>query len=389
MKGVRFLLIGIECSRNKGTAAILKSTVQTLKNYFENALFKAVTPWPNRDKLNCKGIEFSDDLLSKLRLFKIRKESDDFDIVIDLHGDTISEDYGILTVFGFFYNIVSYKLLAKKAYVIYAQSLGPFNNPISRLLAKFCLNKVDLLIIREKITENYLKMLGIRNYFLGADPAFLLKTASKENIKEILKNEDIRASQGSIIGINVSQHIYDLLKDAGRHMDYIMMNAKLIDKLIETYDVNILLIPHVLNNVHDDYSIAKKVYSKIKNKNLVNVIEGDYTPEEVKGIIGLCDLFIGARMHAVIASTSQCIPSVGIAYSHKMHGIIGELLGLDEYIIDIDDLNYDILHEKTMKAWENRERIKKHLEKVIPEVKRKALKNGELVRELCDSLKIT
>jgi len=87
-------------------------------------------------------------------------------------------------------------------------------------------------------------------------------------------------------------------------------------------------------------------------------------------------------MHATIASTSMFVPTVGIAYSHKMHGIIGEMLGLEDYIIDLEDLNHEILIEKVMEAWKNSERIVEHLKKTIPRVKERALKNGEALKEV-------
>lgn len=41
-------------------------------------------------------------------------------------------------------------------------------------------------------------------------------------------------------------------------------------------------------------------------------------------------------MHATISSTSMLVPTIAIAYSHKIPGVIGEVLG-NEYIIDIRD----------------------------------------------------
>ena len=91
-------------------------------------------------------------------------------------------------------------------------------------------------------------------------------------------------------------------------------------------------------------------------------------------------------MHATVASTSMLVPTVGIAYSHKMHGIIGKILGQEIYVLDIQDLTYETLLSKIKDAWENREKIRKALELKIPAVKEKAMLNGKLVKELVDSL---
>jgi len=110
---MKFLLKGAECSLNKGTAAILKTTVLTLKKFFEEPSFVSISPHPSIDKKNCKDIRFLSGYYSKLRIFKVHKIKDDFDCVLDLSGDTISDDYGKLTIFGLLYDVIIYKCLLK------------------------------------------------------------------------------------------------------------------------------------------------------------------------------------------------------------------------------------------------------------------------------------
>ena len=114
------------------------------------------------------------------------------------------------------------------------------------------------------------------------------------------------------------------------------------------------------------------------------MIKGEYSPQELKGIIGLCDLFIGSRMHSTIASTSMLIPTVGIAYGHKMHGVLGEGLRQNKYIIDINELTYETLMSKTNYVWTHRKEICKDLKTRMPKIRDKCLLNGKLVKELLD-----
>lgn len=373
---MKFLLKGAECSVNKGTVAILKTTVLILKKFFEECSFISTSPHPRVDEKNCKEVQFLNGYHSKLRIFKIYKDRDKFDCVLDLSGDTISDDYGKLTSFGLLYDVIIYKCLLKKPYVIYAQSLGPFNSILTKAAAKLAFSLIDLIIIREGITAQYLKNLGVKKFMMGADPAFILPTIKKDALIKILNNEGILIDE-ILVGINMSQHIYNILGNK-----YINVHAKLVDHIIEKLNANVVLVPHVIHEGFDDRSVSSLTYSKIKNKKFVTIVNGDYTPEEIKSIIGTCDIFIGARMHATIASTSMFVPTVGIAYSHKMHGIIGEMLGLEDYVIDLKDLDHDILFKKVMKAWQAREQIREHLRKVIPKIKKKALKNGALLEKL-------
>src|SRR3546814_10538981 len=43
---------------------------------------------------------------------------------------------------------------------------------------------------------------------------------------------------------------------------------------------------------------------------------------DYKGIIGLCEALVGAHTHATIASMSQGLPTVSVAYSRKAWGIM-------------------------------------------------------------------
>ena len=73
--------------------------------------------------------------------------------------------------------------------------------------------------------------------------------------------------------------------------------------------------------------------------------------------------------------------SLRYPYSHKMHGIIGKTLNMEQYIIDIDSLDSNILKITIDTIWSNRVAIKRHLKNVVPEVKEKSLLNGYYLAE--------
>ena len=165
--------------------------------------------------------------------------------------------------------------------------------------------------------------------------------------------------------------------------------SRVIDYLVDALNATIVLVPHVVGpgGDNDDRIVADNICKLIKNKDKMISIENEYTPEELKGIIGQCDLFIGARMHATIASISMLIPTVAIAYSDKTDGIIGKMVGQEAYVLDVKDLSYDKLISKIDDAWENRDVIKADLEMKIPGIKAKAMLNGKLIKEVVDILK--
>jgi polysaccharide pyruvyl transferase WcaK-like protein len=65
----------------------------------------------------------------------------------------------------------------------------------------------------------------------------------------------------------------------------------------------------------------------------VHIVTGECGPSEVKGIIGLCEFFVGSRMHACIGALSQGIPTIGVAYSRKFQGVF-ESVGVGHLVVD-------------------------------------------------------
>ena len=306
----------------------------------------------------------------------------DCDLVVNSGGDMLSGEgsFGLTS----FLNIL-YAVLLGKPVVLYGESLGYFSNLIFNAFAKFVLNRTSLILLREELSEVYLDKEGITKpkIYVTAEPAFLLSAIPEERVRSILSDESIDESKRPLVGVNPSGKIM-LEEKASDAM------AKVIDDLVEDLSGAIIMIPHVYTEGVDDRVVIDRIFRKIRNKSNVITINKEYTAQELKGIIGQCDLFIGARMHATIASTSMLVPTVGIAYSHKMHGIIGKMLRQEKYILDVKDLNYEGLKSKIYDAWENREGIRAELARRIPQVKEEALLSGKLVKELvADSLTIS
>lgn len=403
---------------NKGTLALVYSTIETIKRFTPNVEFALMGPCTaDYNEFQIKkqaGIGISIrkphyTIRSLAYLFKciciyifkrfsmhipISKNSRlfeyrDSDIVVNLGGDTMSGAYGFSTLTPFM-NIL-YAILLDTPVVFYGESLGYFRNPAIGFIARRIFNRTKLIILREELSKKYLDDNSINNpeIYVTADPAFLLDPAPQPRVFEILSEAGVDKIQKSLIGINPSGLISRFRGKEHKKAEEEVANmmARVIDNLIENLNATIVMIPHVYTNSVDDRTAINMIFREVKNKSEVKMIRNEYTPQELKGIIGQCDLFIGARMHATIASTSMLVPTIGIAYSHKMYGVIGKMLGQERYVLDIKELDYDSLISTINDAWENKEKIKKELEMKIPIVKERAMLNGKLVKELLNSLR--
>lgn len=417
----RIVITNVGTKLNKGNAAVLNSRIKILSEVIPDANFTVFTSYPriNYDQYDIKMLSvigplsprsprtlitlfllLSCGLWSVLHKYlglnvniliyeKRLQEYANADIVIDAGGDIFVEDnlFGFLT----FLNNLLFAILLNKPVVIYAESIKT-KSKLGTLAARFVLNRVSLITLREEISKKHLQEIGINKppIYVTADSAFLLEPVSQGMVRKILLKEGIDKNNRPLIGMSVSMLIsryYSNSKSPEEKLDkYVKLMAQVVDYLTDRLNATVVFVPHVIGpGNNDDRIVAKKICQIVKSKHRVISITNEYTPEELKGIIGECDLFIGARMHATIASTSMHVPTIGIAYSHKMYGIIGEMLGHEKYICDIKTLDFDTLTSIIDDIWSNREKIKNEL---IPKVKvaeELALLNGKLVNDLLES----
>lgn len=204
------------------------------------------------------------------------------------------------------------------------------------------------------------------------DPAFTLSA------KQLPLPEGF--AEGNTVGINVSPMIQANEEKAGITIE---CYRELIRFIIENTDMQIALIPHVVWENNDDRKPIHELYEDFKESGRV-VELGDASCEELKGYIGRCSLFVGARTHATIAAYSSCVPTLVVGYSVKARGIARDLFGTEEnYVIPVQSLRQkEDLVKGFRWIWERQEDIRDRLMQVMPEYQERALLTGKEVDRL-------
>ena len=90
-------------------------------------------------------------------------------------------------------------------------------------------------------------------------------------------------------------------------------------------------------------------------------------------------------MHACIGSLSMYVPTIAIAYSQKAFGIVGEMYGHKDFVINIKDLNFTNLRSAIDKAWSRKKEIRECLVDKINYTKSRALMNVELIKSVINN----
>lgn len=233
------------------------------------------------------------------------------------------------------------------------------------------LHRYDLITVRETLTKENLEKNGvIDNVKLIPDSAFNLKT-------EKIEFPQIEGKE--VIGINISPMILEYEeKENITYKNYF----NLVKYILEETNYSVALITHVTNNTGGDYTVNEKLYHDFSEYKDRIILVPEMKAENIKYIISKCKVFIGARTHATIAAYSNCVPTLVVGYSVKARGIAKDLFGTYEnYVIPVQNLREENDLVSAFKWIEERkENIKKELESIIPEYKKK-------INQVTESLK--
>lgn len=297
-------------------------------------------------------------------------------------GDSFSDLYGLSR---FFYVALPQLLavLLDKELIMLPQTYGPFSRKLSRIAASFILRRTRKIYARDReCVAEVMALLGrsSNDVKFCHDMGFVLEPMKPKRL-DLCGLESIdRSQRGIVAGLNISGLLYmgGYTKDNmfGLKTAYSDLIYDIID-LLTKMDVRVLLVPHVFGGSgHEESdSVISEIYFRTlepEYKGKIFLARGEYDQSEIKHIIGLCDFFIGSRMHACIAAASQCIPTVAIAYSKKFRGVFASI-GLLDAVADPRFMERHEILNIIETSFSKKEEIRKGLSEKMPGVRDRIL----------------
>jgi len=304
------------------------------------------------------------------------------DLVVSMAGgDSFSDIYGLGRLL--YVSLPQFlALVLGKNMVILPQTIGPFNSVLAKIMARTILRRAELVYSRDK--EGVVvarELMGLcktdRRIQFCYDVGFVLDAVRPKSIAPGFDNRGVKGK--SVIGLNISGLLYmggySRNNMFGLKIDYKKFIPELIDLLISKHDSIVMLVPHVFGRDGESDSLAcREIYSFLNERykeRLLSVDDG-YNESEIKYIIGLCDFFIGSRMHACIAALSQSVPTVSIAYSSKFIGVM-QTIGVAELVADPRKLEKADLFRLISDVFERKAEFRDYLDRTMPGVKKAVL----------------
>lgn len=374
-------------SLNRGCEAIVRSAAHLLKDSGEIASISLSSMEPETDKIipdldvvhfdqrtavdkfSLQGLRnavnvklFNDDSLAyRIMHDSIIKLIPEYDVFLSIGGDNYcyGEQPGI-------YEIDRQIKKAGKKLVLWGASIGEEDLSEAKIND---LKSFDLLLVRETITEQNLKKAGIPNVKLVADGAFLMEKS------ELPLPPGWQ--EGKTVGFNFSPLVLKKNQESKKAA------FALIQHILDTTDLTVCFVPHVIIPGNDDYQILQEFEQHFKDSGRTILLPNNLNATEYKGYIARMKFFIGARTHATIAAYSNSVPTMVLGYSVKSKGIAKDIFGTEKLVLDLSEISDPaklIAGFEEMKSEEHE--LRNILSDKIPELKQRARKAKEYLLAL-------
>ncbi len=296
-------------------------------------------------------------------------------------GDSFSDIYGLMR---FLYVALPQVLvlLTGRPLVLLPQTFGPFNGRVVRFMARWIVRRARTVISRDaRGVETVRRLVGKNDprVQFAPDLGFCM-SAEMLPASVIGRIVELRGA-GPIVGLNVSSLLY-MGGYSGDNMfklreSYTELVASLVNHVVQDLNARVLLVPHVCGGAssqEDETRLCGRLQAELSHRHgdRVCYLDCSLNHRQMKAVIGQCDLFVGARMHACIAALSQGVPAVGLAYSQKFQGVFASI-GMEEYVADLRALDIAGVIEIVDGAYERRGELQSLLGEKMPAVRAQVL----------------
>lgn len=352
---------------NIGDDAMLRSIIENLRYQKPDISVLVMSKKPVETAIN-----YNVNTINRKNMFAVYSSMKRAKLFIYGGGNIIQDSTSSRSILFYLGTAWLAKKLGLKV-MFYANGIGPINKTRNTEYSRKILNMADVITVREKISLNELKRMGITKpkVILTADAALAVHVDGTINTDDIFINEGIP--------LNVSYAGFSVRKcpgcDKHQHTKYEKIIAETADYVYNRYNLIPVFIPM---QYHADIVTIQNIMSKMKTKGYV--ISNNHSISETFDIIRKMSIVIGMRLHALIFAAYMNVPLIGISYQPKVEGFL-------EYINQpsvghVKELTYDALRDKVDHLLLNSEDVKRELEKSVGALVEKAEENSKLAIEL-------
>ena len=260
--------------------------------------------------------------------------------------------------------------------VCYSTGIGPFQNKISRLFAKWTINGCDLVMMRERDSENLTKEIGVTQPVeLTGDAAFINPVSDDKVAVSIMRELGLDPEKPAM-AINATAYLdtwlnpNERLSDPKGLLKTIAEGVKRAQEQAKDKFQPLIVCTHPM-----DEATCRELAAMCDGKVLTN---STYLSHDIQAVIRRCGILVGMRFHSIVLASSVETPVVGLIYAPKVRGYL-KLLQCEEYSLELASLNPEHLGRKLAEAWNARKELQERQRPIIGDLKEGAEHAADLL----------
>jgi polysaccharide pyruvyl transferase WcaK-like protein len=243
-------------------------------------------------------------------------------------------------------------------------------------LYKRAIEECDFCVFRERYSQENMRQVSRipAKLLLAPDPAFAMRPSEPQFAREILERYEVfrkaREADRPIVTAAVLEkgrayYFFRPELDADTkqcaHLEYL---AEIFDTLISKRNVFMIFLPHSIEKLHSDVTVAEHVTEIMKaGSGDYMILREDLPARVLKGIINESDFLVSERLHSVIGGISVAVPFMMLTNEQdtRAYGIVGEMCHYENQIINMNILDSAAASRRILELFDKRELIRKSL----------------------------
>ncbi|RXT14645.1 polysaccharide pyruvyl transferase CsaB [Ammoniphilus sp. CFH 90114] len=265
----------------------------------------------------------------------------------------------------YYLSIVMMAKMLKKPVIFFAQGFGPITHPLSKVLIKSIVNKVDVITVRDQGSADDMRSLGVtRPIHITADPAV---TIQRSDVNLGLAKPKLVMNEKKSIAISIRKW--------KNEENYKRVMAQMADEMIRK-NWNVYFLPM---QYPADVAPSRDIIEYMEESGAV-LLDEQMNFQEIISFIGNMDFVIGMRLHSIIIAAVLGVPFVGVSYDPKIDRFI-ERVNMDS-AGSIQSLSYPVLYEVVTRNLDELSSVRERLTPQIEELRHQAEQSSHLAIQL-------
>lgn len=274
---------------------------------------------------------------------------------------------------------------------IYAPGLGPVVGTFGRFLSRIALQGSREIVVRDDVSAEYLREIGIRNFHVTADPVFSLQTQSDEMIPGSQTGAPVVAfaprrlfyRRGSFLP--VSWQLAARRKPHPHYERYLQNGAASADYLFKEKGMRIQFFPLDIGPNPRDDLVCRSMRRYMVHGYHVRTFDDDPSLERTVRRIGQLDLLVSARLHGIILALRFGVPFIGIDSDGKIEQL-AKSIGCSEYVMKDQEFRVDRFCEMVERVYEEGPDLRRRLQEQGKRLRERAENNRKILQKCLDEI---